>query len=143
LQGPDVRVGQEKDGTDVYCSDHPPFKWKGQYLKDGRKETECSTDTWHPDEQPGQCFGLGDKRPGITTAPDCMKACCADEDCGAWQFQEYLGCFYEFNMFACQPSDDWIVFEPYVGRRKKLISRTYEADDGSPAINWKSPSTSG
>ena len=136
LQGGDVRIGQEKDGPAAYCSDHPPFRWQGQFVKD-RKDTECSNDTWHPDEQPGQCFGLGDTRKGITTAEDCMKACCALETCGAWQFQESLGCFYNTKMFSCQKSDDPIVFEPHVGRRKQLSSRTYTGARGKAAVNWK------
>jgi hypothetical protein len=139
LQGKDVRIGQEKDGPAAYCSDHPPLRWQGQLLKDtGKKEAECTIDTWHPDEQQGQCFGLGDTRQGtFATAEDCMKACCADEKCRAWQFQETLGCFYNAGMHGCQRSDDPIVFEPYVGRRKLVSTRTYTGKRGEPAKNWK------
>mmetsp|Transcript_8829 Transcript_8829/g.14677 ORF Transcript_8829/g.14677 Transcript_8829/m.14677 type:complete len:311 (-) Transcript_8829:247-1179(-) len=145
LHGKDVRIGEEKDGPAAYCSDHPPFRWQGQFLKDGKKKTDCSTDTWHPDEQPGQCFGLGESRKGIkNTAEDCMKACCADEMCGAWQFQESLGCFYSRGMHGCQKGDDPMFFESYVGRRKQLSIRTYTGKRGEPAKNWKrSISTSG
>jgi hypothetical protein len=135
LQGGDVRIGQEKDGPAAYCSDHPPLRWQGQFVKD-RKGAECSTDTWHPDEQLGQCFGLGDPRKGISTAGECMQACCSHETCGAWQFQETLGCFYNTRMFSCQRSDDPILFEPHVGRRKRRSSRTYTGPRGEPAVNW-------
>lgn len=136
LQGGDVRIGQEKDGPSAYCSDHPPLRWQGQFIKD-RQGTECSIDTWHPDEQLGQCFGLGDRRKGIGTAAECMQACCSHETCGAWQFQETLGCFYNTRMFSCQRSDDPILFEPHVGRRKLQSSRTYTGPRGNPAVNWK------
>jgi hypothetical protein len=139
LQGKDTRIGQEKDGPAAYCSDHPPLRWQGQMLKEaGKKEAECSVDTWHPDEQQGQCFGLGDARKGtFETAEDCMKACCADDKCRAWQFQETLGCFYNAGMHGCQRSDDPILFEPYVGRRKLVSTRTYTGKRGEPAKNWK------
>jgi hypothetical protein len=122
--GEDVRIGMEKDGPAAYCSAHPPLKWQGQNIKK-RKNTECSETTWHPDEENGQCFGLGDRRQGIDSSLGCMKACCSDDSCGAWQFHESVGCFYNSDMFSCQKSDDPIVFEPFVGRRKHLSSRTY------------------
>eukprot|EP00547_Thalassionema_nitzschioides_P005654 CAMPEP_0194217432 /NCGR_PEP_ID=MMETSP0156-20130528/21280_1 /TAXON_ID=33649 /ORGANISM="Thalassionema nitzschioides, Strain L26-B" /LENGTH=255 /DNA_ID=CAMNT_0038946479 /DNA_START=119 /DNA_END=883 /DNA_ORIENTATION=- len=114
LQGKDVRIGMEKDGPSAYCSDHPPLRWKGQFIsKDG--EGACSLQTWKPNSQPGQCFGLGDVRKGIGSAEDCMKSCCSSSDkCGAWQFHSSLGCFYGKSMFSCQASDDPIVFEPFV-----------------------------
>jgi hypothetical protein len=80
---------------------------------------------------------LGDPRRGIGTAAECMRACCSHETCGAWQFQETLGCFYNTRMFSCQRSDDPILFEPHVGRRKLSSSRTYTGPRGNPAVNWK------
>ena len=136
FQGDDVRIGEEKDGPAAYCSDHPPLRWQGQFIK-GRKDSECSTATWHPDEQPGQCFGLGDVRPGIKTAQGCMDTCCSLETCGAWQFQETLGCFYNKRMHSCQKGDDPVFFDAFVGRRKQLTSRTYTGPKGKPAVNWK------
>jgi hypothetical protein len=64
-------------------------------------------------------------RKGLWSAQDCMTACCGDESCGAWQFQPDLGCFYSNTMFSCQKSDDPVVFEPFVGRRKFRKERTY------------------
>jgi hypothetical protein len=137
LHGGDVRIGQEKDGPAAYCSDHPPLRWQGQMLKKDRKDIECAADTWHPDEQPGQCFGLGDVRPGIDTAQECKAACCSIDICGAWQFQETLGCFYNVRMHSCQKGDDPVFFEPFVGRRKKLSSRTYKGRNGKSPVSWK------
>lgn len=136
LHGPDVRIGQEKDGPPEYCSDHPPFRWQGQYITD--RLTDCSDKTWQPDSQPGQCFGLGDVRDplNIQTAQQCMERCCSDPTCKAWQFQHELGCFYGGGMHSCQPSDDPIVFQPFVGRRKTRPDRTYTDKDGSPALSW-------
>ena len=139
VQGGDVRIGLEKDGPAAYCSDHPPLRWQGQLIKE-RKNTECSVNTWHPDEQPGQCFGLGDVQPGIETAQGCMEACCSLERCGAWQFQETLGCFYNARMHSCQKSDDPIYFAPFVGRRKLQSSRTYTGPKGIRAVRWKQKS---
>ncbi|KAI2497759.1 hypothetical protein MHU86_16754 [Fragilaria crotonensis] len=136
LHGGDVRIGQEKDGPAAYCSDHPPLRWQGQMLK-GRKDIECTKDAWHPDEQPGQCFGLGDVRPGIETAQECKAACCSIDICAAWQFQETLGCFYNVRMHSCQKGDDPVFFEPFVGRRKKLSSRTYKGRNGKASVSWK------
>ncbi len=138
--GPDVRIGMEKDGPNAYCSAHPPLRWQGQFVlsrkngniaNDDRRVTACSTDTWDPHEQQGQCFGLGDVRSkeASKSAKDCMEACCADESCGAWQWQEDLGCFYGKRMFSCTKSDDPVVFEPFVGRRKLQPSRTYRGTE--------------
>jgi len=134
--GPDVRVGMEKDGPAAYCSAHPPYKWQGQYLlkrgedNPAKRALACHTDTWKPNSEPGQCFGLGDQRTqgqASKSAEKCMQACCADASCRAWQFQKELGCFYGKGMFSCQPSDNPMVFEAFVGRRKQRDSRTYSA----------------
>lgn len=129
LQTGDVRIGMEKDGPSAYCSDHPPLRWQGQFVKNKDDKANCSIDTWDPHSQQGQCFGLGDVRKGIASAEDCMKACCDDEQCGAWQFHASLGCFYGKSMFSCQKSDDPIVFEPFVGRRKFQNDRTYSGPE--------------
>lgn len=149
----DARLGMEKDGPATWCSDKPPVKWKGQYLLkrdkgvviENRREQACSTETWDPEEQPGQCFGLGDVRQGAPSASAmaCREACCASgmgdttdnteatsdnkksEPCGAWQWEANLGCFYGKRMFSCVKSDDPVVFEPFVGRRKMQAGRTY------------------
>ena len=144
LHGGDVRLGMEKDGISSWCSDHPPKKWNGQYVlkRDGkggiaanRDETgACNADTWNPNEQPGQCFGLGDVRnaDASKSAQSCMEACCADSNCGAWQWQQDLGCFYNERMHGCIDSSDPIVFEPYVGRRKFQSTRKYVDNAGQP-----------
>jgi hypothetical protein len=156
LHGGDVRIGMEKDGPADYCSHAPPLRWNGQYFVmtegDGddatkqqqqqQREKACNIATWNPNEQPGQCFGLGDVRKGTASnsAKDCMKACCNanaendNEKCGAWQWHAAMGCFYGPNMFSCSKSDDPIVFEPFVGRRKFQQSRQYIDEDGKP---WK------
>lgn len=138
--GPDVRIGMEKDGPSAYCSDTPPVRWQGQYVlkHENQKVIDkraCNTTTWNPQEQQGQCFGLGDVRKDASaTSKECMEACCADETCGAWQWQADLGCFYGPRMFSCSKSDDPVVFEPFVGRRKFQKSRKYIGQDGKP---WK------
>ena len=82
-----------------WCSDHPPQKWSGQFLKphgsksklskDAVRKAACSTDTWNPNEEIGQCFGLGDvKRDGSGSAEECMRRCCESESCGAWQWNK-------------------------------------------------------
>ena len=105
LHGGDVRLGQEKDGVSAWCSDHPPQRWQGQYvlkrgggkiLADREATGACSLDTWNPNEQPGQCFGLGDvKKSGSDSAQSCMEACCDTEDCGGnriWDAFTTNGC---------------------------------------------------
>mmetsp|Transcript_31858 Transcript_31858/g.35708 ORF Transcript_31858/g.35708 Transcript_31858/m.35708 type:complete len:161 (-) Transcript_31858:135-617(-) len=70
LMGGDIRLGMEKDGPSSWCSDMPPKRWSGQFVQQ-RKNGHlikiskkiiggCSLETWNPNEQPGQCFGLGD-----------------------------------------------------------------------------------
>ena len=148
LQGPDARLGMEKHGPAAYCSGQPPVRWHGQFVLvreggrvvDNRRDQACRTTTWNPHEQPGQCFGLGDVRPqeASVSARACMEACCAGTDmkepCGAWQWEARLGCFYGPRMFSCAKSDDPVVFEPFVGRRKLQASRSYTGADGKP---WK------
>ena len=145
LQGGDVRLGMEKDGVPAWCSDHAPRRWHGQRLvpkrgkKDEKKEDRdddtrkyaCDEATYNPNEEAGQCFGLGDVRPdGSGSAVECMRACCSDEKCGAWQWSEDLGCFYSKNMHSCQGVGDPVAFEPFVGRRKRLASRSYTGPGG-------------
>jgi hypothetical protein len=146
FQGDDVRLGLEKDGAPTWCNDAPPVIWKGQYLvprvqgadgkdivySDAERETfrkkSCDLTTWTPDERQGQCFGLGGKREAASaSAEECMKACCADPNCGAWQWAND-GCFYGKWMFGCLPGSS----EAYVGRRKFQISRTYADGSGKP-----------
>lgn len=106
LHGKDVRLGMEKDGVPAWCSDHAPRRWQGQHLVSRGKEKKkegvmtsdgdadarrraCDEATWNPKEEVGQCFGLGDVRPrGGGSAGECMRACCDDEKCGAWQWNE-------------------------------------------------------
>ena len=142
LHGGDVRLGQEKDGVSAWCSDHPPQRWQGQYvlkrgggkiLADREATGACSLDTWNPNEQPGQCFGLGDvKEEGSESAQSCMDACCKTEDCGGWQFLKELGCFHNKRMHGCIDASNPVVFEPFVGRRKQRSSRTYTDKKGRP-----------
>ena len=89
----DIRLGMEKDGPAGWCSEQPPQRWQGQYiLKEGLRidrNVACNEQTWDPNEEVGQCLGLGDVRPNASgSAVQCMKACCADEKCGAWQWNE-------------------------------------------------------
>mmetsp|Transcript_3489 Transcript_3489/g.8877 ORF Transcript_3489/g.8877 Transcript_3489/m.8877 type:complete len:314 (-) Transcript_3489:383-1324(-) len=147
IQGKDIRLGQEKDGPAAWCSDHPPYKWNGQYVrphknKHGKVPDEkkfradaCDEGTWNPEEEIGQCFGLGDvKRDASGSAEECMHACCEHKNCGAWQWNKELGCFYGKGMHSCQGNGDPIAFEPFVGRRKHLESRGYKDKHGKP---WK------
>ena len=137
-----MRLGQEKDGVSAWCSDHPPQRWQGQYvlkrgggkiLADREATGACSLETWNPNEQPGQCFGLGDvKKNGSDSAQSCMKACCDTDDCGAWQWQQELGCFHNKRMHGCVDVSDPVVFESFVGRRKQQSSRTYTDKKGRP-----------
>lgn len=146
-QGTDVRLGLEKDGTPTWCNDSPPVIWRGQYLvprvqdengkdivySDAEKEQfrkkNCDLKTWTPDERQGQCFGLGGKREAASGSDeDCMKACCHDPNCGAWQWSKDSGCFYNKWMFGCLPGSS----EAYVGKRKFQSSRTYTDGGGKP-----------
>lgn len=146
LHGPDVRLGLEQDGPTAWCHDAPPARWQGQFLitvdendnsiilKDQKTEA-CSTDTWKPHEEEGQCFGLGAVRPpeASASAEACMAACCNDKEeppCHAWQWDKHLGCFYGPIMYGCTKTADPIVFEPMVGRRKNNPTRTYPGEDG-------------
>ncbi len=146
LQGKDIRLGMEKDGVAAWCSDHPPQRWQGQYLiphksitqnagmtKEEIRSNGCNEQTWDPNQQIGQCFGLGDVKPKASgSAVECMKACC-DDECGAWQYNKLLGCFYSKGMHGCQGDDgNPVKFEPFVGRRKFMEGRTYVDKHGSP-----------
>ncbi|KAL3822861.1 hypothetical protein ACHAXA_006225 [Cyclostephanos tholiformis] len=150
LHGKDVRLGMEKDGVPAWCSDHAPRRWHGQRLvprgggkamsgggggagADDVRKRACDEATWNPEEEVGQCFGLGDVRTGGGgSARECMRACCDDAKCGAWQWNKELGCFYGKGMHSCQGHGDPIAFEPFVGRRKRLASRSYVGPDGKP-----------
>ena len=144
LQGGDVRLGMEADGVPAWCSDHPPQRWQGQYLykQDGSDEDNasirkkgCSAATWNPNEQVGQCFGLGDVRKHASgSAEECRDACCNDDKCRAWQWTRELGCFYGSEMYTCQGDGDPIMFEPFVGRRKFLETRQYVDNSGKPWV---------
>lgn len=144
-QGGDVRIGMEKDGVPAWCDSNPPQKWSGQFLypkgktegMDAAKlrEDGCSFDAWNPEEQVGQCFGLGPKREEASgSAEDCMAACCAVQDsgCGVWQWSKDIGCFYGRSGFSCKGDGDPIHFEPFVGKRKRLEGRSYTDKDGKP-----------
>ena len=147
LHGKDVRLGMEKDGVAAWCSDHPPQRWQGQYLiphksvttnngmtKEEIRASGCNEQTWDPNQQPGQCFGLGDvKKDASGSALECMRACCANDKCGAWQYADKLGCFYSKGMHGCQGDDgNAVKFEPFVGRRKFMDGRTYVDKKGKP-----------
>ena len=141
LHGPDVRVGYEKDGPAEWCHHVPPAPWQGQMLglpNDDGSMTEdrakgCNLATWDPNEQMGQCFGLGDVRKEASgSAAECMQACCQDVTCKGWQWQLGLGCFYGSSMNSCTIVDDSAAFDPFVGRRKKLSTRAYTGVDGIP-----------
>lgn len=145
-----MRLGMEKDGTPTWCNDSPPVRWRGQYLvprvqgQDGKdvvysdhdrgefRKKSCDLETWSPDERPGQCFGLGSKRVEASASDvECMKACCDDPNCGAWQWSPEAGCYYGKWMFGCLGGDS-VMFEPFVGRRKFQQSRTYSDARGRP-----------
>lgn len=96
LHGDDLRLGMEKDGPAAWCSDHKSYKWHGQNLvwKDTTRQLACSEKTWDPNEQSGQCLGLGDVRlESSKSAHDCMRACCNDETCNSWQWNEIVSVF--------------------------------------------------
>jgi hypothetical protein len=148
LHGPDVRLGLETDEPEGWCHDAPPARWQGQFLevkdeddnskilKDQRVEA-CDVKMWKPHEKEGQCFGLGDVRSkeASASAEACMAACCNDKEepiCGAWQWDKHLGCFYGNNMYGCTKTEDPTVFEPFTGRRKNQLSRSYLGPDGQP-----------
>ena len=141
LHGPDVRVGLEKDGPAAWCHHIPPAPWQGQMLgmpqEDGTvaadRTSGCNLESWDPNEQMGQCFGLGDVRLEANETPqECVKACCEDTTCVGWQWQKGLGCFYGSDMHSCTPEGNPALFEPFVGRRKKLSSRSYALPDKMP-----------
>ena len=146
-QGDDVRLGLEKDGAPTWCNDSPPVIWRGQYLvprvpdengkdkvfSDAEREEfrkkSCNLSTWSPDERQGQCFGLGGKREAASGSDEeCMKACCNDPNCGAWQWSKDSGCFYGKWMFGCLAGSS----EAYVGRRKFQKTRSYTGGGGKP-----------
>ncbi|KAI2513311.1 hypothetical protein MHU86_1082 [Fragilaria crotonensis] len=141
LHGPDVRVGLEKDGPGAWCHHAPPAPWQGQMFRQPRgdgvvavdRENGCNLESWDPNEQMGQCLGLGDVRVEASGSPQqCMEACCKDTTCVGWQWQKGLGCFYGADMYSCTVVDNPVVFEPFVGRRKKLSSRSYAIPEEKP-----------
>ena len=106
--GHDVRIGMEKDGPSSWCSDHAPRRWQGQSLmqKNGVdmggasgydatvRKMACDERTWNPNEEVGQCFGLGDVRPMSSgSSLECMRACCVDPTCMGWQWNEVVSAF--------------------------------------------------
>ena len=127
LRGGDVRLGMEKDGVPAWCSDHPPRRWRGQFLvgcsrngvaDDGgwgmggsssvvveSRKLACDESTWNPEEEGGQCFGLGDVRPNEASgsAVECMRACCGDPTCGAWQWNEVVRSAHPRRYYLSRP----------------------------------------
>ena len=128
LRGGDVRLGMEKDGVPAWCSDHPPHRWRGQFLlggsrNDGAEDGDrgmggtssanvvesrklaCDESTWNPEEEVGQCFGLGDVRPNKASgsAVECMRACCGDPTCGAWQWNEVVRSAHPRRCYSSRP----------------------------------------
>ena len=151
LHGGDVRLGMEKDGVPAWCSDHPPHRWRGQFLVGGRRTAgptaagggssatvvesrttlaSCDESTWNPGEEVGQCFGLGDVRPVASgSAVECMRACCGDPTCGAWQWNEVVrvpSTRYSSRPFvdyhSCSPdSIIWCLINIYIDVRDIII----------------------
>ena len=127
LRGGDVRLGMEKDGVPAWCSDHPPRRWRGQFLVGGSRnggaddggwgmggsssvvvesrKLACDESTWNPEEEGGQCFGLGDVRPNEASgsAVECMRACCGDPTCGAWQWNEVVRSAHPRRYYLSRP----------------------------------------
>lgn len=151
LHGGDLRLGMEKDGPAAWCSDHKTFRWHGQnvakgpslpeeegrpdlVLREEARRRACDERTWDPEQQVGQCLGLGDVRPEASrSAKECMQACCEDITCHSWQWNEVLGCFY--GGVSCTEEGkegDAVMYEPFIGRRKRLDSRSYTGPDGTP-----------
>jgi len=127
LFGGDTRLGAEKDGVSAWCEPRSPDSWHGQRTKSKGTPVEgaCSPDTANMNELNGQCFGLGPKRPTQNNTPEsCREACCADANCGMWQWRKDAGCFYNKNGHGCNeanPED----LEAFVGKRKVQSGRTY------------------
>jgi hypothetical protein len=49
-----------------------------------------------------------------------------------------LGCFYGGEMFGCTGEGDDVSYEPFVGRRKRLDTRSYTGPDDRPwNMKWK------
>ena len=49
-----------------------------------------------------------------------------------------LGCFYGSEMYGCMGEGDDVMYEPFVGRRKRLDARSYTGPDGEPwNMKWK------
>lgn len=98
FHGADLRLGMEKDGPAAWCSDHKSYIWHGQNLVwkgDASRQLACNEHTWNPNEQSGQCLGLGDVRlESSKTARDCMHACCDDETCNSWQWNEIVSVYF-------------------------------------------------
>jgi len=135
LQGPDVRLGLEKDGTPEWCEPTAPSPWQGERLEfrhDGKPTTQekaCGSE-WNPSSLNGQCFGLGPLRPDPSTPDECRKACCEDAECETWQFRKDKGCFYgNWVGRNCEHGND---FGAFIGRRKLDKKRSYSDNKGRP-----------
>ena len=64
------------------------------------RKMACDERTWNPNEEVGQCFGLGDVRPMSSgSSIECMKSCCVDPTCMGWQWNEVVSVFLLF--FSC------------------------------------------
>eukprot|EP01065_Artemidia_motanka_P013741 TRINITY_DN17700_c0_g1_i1.p1 TRINITY_DN17700_c0_g1~~TRINITY_DN17700_c0_g1_i1.p1 ORF type:complete len:269 (+),score=71.72 TRINITY_DN17700_c0_g1_i1:52-807(+) len=117
----DTRVGPKEHATrntDGYCEETAPSPWQGKVLEN-RDGSEC---TWGDEALEGQCWGLGPKRPaGKASAKACAAACCADPDCGLWQWRADKGCFYTNKKGQCDKKD----VVPYQGARKVIPADCY------------------
>lgn len=127
LQGPDVRLGMEKDGPSEWCEPTAPSPWKGEQLTDRHnglplEKVKACGDEWNPDSLTGQCFGLGALRPNLNSPDECRTACCADDTCQTWQYRPDKGCFYGGWVGHCEKGNNLGAF---IGRRKLMKGRKY------------------
>eukprot|EP01062_Namystynia_karyoxenos_P066393 TRINITY_DN60331_c0_g1_i1.p2 TRINITY_DN60331_c0_g1~~TRINITY_DN60331_c0_g1_i1.p2 ORF type:complete len:271 (+),score=77.35 TRINITY_DN60331_c0_g1_i1:81-815(+) len=122
----DVRVGPKEHGsrnTGGYCEETAPAAWRGKELRTRRTAYDCE---WEDEVLEGQCWGLGPARPaGEKSEAACASACCADPECGVWQWRADKGCFYTNKRGQCdQPS-----LIPYEGGRR-VIPKGCHVNDG-------------